>query len=1016
MATKKKPPRDATLEDLLSSGLRYSPLEDAPTPATGEPAKGSGFVRRLGDYGLSALKGAIAVPEAAVGMADLVSGGRVGKFLENEGGAVGFRPAQARAVLDEAYSPEQQEANRQVQQADGVLDTTLAAVRNPSVVAHSVVESLPLMLGGGVIARSLMKAAPAIGPVAAGAAGEGLASMGSTAEQVRQQSGDGLLTPQQALLAGGSGAATGLLGYLGGKVAQRLGIADVDTLIAGKAAPEVSKGFVRRVLEGAFSEGILEELPQSVQEQVAQNLALDRPLDEGVDQAAVLGTLAGGVMGGGSQLLARSPGDEIRQQKLPAAGPMTRAVNAPIEETAKAADAAPPVPPAAPPGAAMAQAGITAMLDEERRRAASEARSEELFNQTYPGVAAAPAAEPAMPVPAMRPDALDHLDRMRAADEQSLRVFEPTAPIAATPEPGDLLNPKDEPFRNKRAATQAQKKAGDGFEVLPVAGGYVVRKKKEAGDGGQPVEAAGLAAPADGGGGDDAGRGAGDLGGVAADDGRPVAAAAAEPVAGGEPTAPVGDAGEPDAALTETNDAQQRSRPLDASTDIADLQVVGQDEAQAAIQVGGDAAGVGRVQGVPDRHGGASEPGARSTPAGSEQAVQQGKLRVGDAARVAEDSARGERNAALQSVEAGQAPVQRPEREELRGPRDQDVPAVGGRLPDVQSSGRGEANADSHLGPNRQQPGLRAGQRSMGDEAGTSEQPSQERDGDARRENAVGGAVGAGDRNTGNDPAAPNRGERPVAGDRSGEVTEHVTGRGKVIRGVWRDDFTEAQAKAIDPYSFNAKGKGWFIREKHLDTLPPVGEPKRDLSGVPNPRADESPRARRERRIAEKRDQNAAAPAPEPGRAAPEAPAAPRSAEPAAAAPAQEPAPAPAPRQAQTVAEREAQARQIGKQAFADGINRIPPEAFTSAEKKAWLGGWDAANIAAPVASTEPAPAPDVLTMPDDRIAALAGRQISIELVTGGGKKAEMTLDAAQAVRDMRKRFEAAQELSRCLR
>lgn len=39
--------------------------------------------------------------------------------------------------------------------------------------------------------------------------------------------------------------------------------------------------------------------------------------------------------------------------------------------------------------------------------------------------------------------------------------------------------------------------------------------------------------------------------------------------------------------------------------------------------------------------------------------------------------------------------------------------------------------------------------------------------------------------------------------------------KGKVLRGVVRTDLTEAQARAIDPYTMRYQG-GWFIREKHL--------------------------------------------------------------------------------------------------------------------------------------------------------------------------------------------------------
>lgn len=56
------------------------------------------------------------------------------------------------------------------------------------------------------------------------------------------------------------------------------------------------------------------------------------------------------------------------------------------------------------------------------------------------------------------------------------------------------------------------------------------------------------------------------------------------------------------------------------------------------------------------------------------------------------------------------------------------------------------------------------------------------------------------------------------------EIIEHVTGRGKTLRGVIRTDLTYAQAKEIDPYTFakaGADGKGYFIREQHLDGYTP---------------------------------------------------------------------------------------------------------------------------------------------------------------------------------------------------
>ncbi len=287
------------------------------------PARGlKGWGR---DIAATAVKGAIAVPEALVGLADIPTGGRVGKFLENEGGAVGFRPKQAKEQVNEWHSDATKEAQRKFQEADGVLDKTAVALQNPSLIATSVGESLPSMGLGGVAARGLMAATKlgqmgAKGAVLAGAAGEGATMAGSQAEQIRQETNDGLLNPTQAGLAVATGLAGGAFGVAGGKVAQRLGIGDADTMlaqgikgvdeqIAGTAAraaanPLVAdaavKSIPRKVIEGAIAEGFLEELPQSMAEQIFQNIALDKPWHEDLDSAAVMGVLSGGAMGAGA--------------------------------------------------------------------------------------------------------------------------------------------------------------------------------------------------------------------------------------------------------------------------------------------------------------------------------------------------------------------------------------------------------------------------------------------------------------------------------------------------------------------------------------------------------------------------------------------------------------------------------------------------------------------------------------------------------------------------------------------
>ena len=260
----------------------------------------SGAVRRVvGDSAISLLKGAIGLPEAVVGLADIPTGGRVGKALET----VGYKPKQAKEVLDTFYSPEQQEANRKVSEAKGFIPTVKAALENPSTITQTVLESAPSMLGGAGVARGVMKAAPKVAPLIAGAIGEGAITAGQTAEQARQSSKDGNLSAKQAVTAVGTGLLTGGIGVAGGKIAKRLGIADIDTMLASGQINQSQKNVLRRVTEGAFSEGLLEELPQSAQEQVAQNIANDKPWNEGVTEAAAMGMIAGGVMGGGGNVL-----------------------------------------------------------------------------------------------------------------------------------------------------------------------------------------------------------------------------------------------------------------------------------------------------------------------------------------------------------------------------------------------------------------------------------------------------------------------------------------------------------------------------------------------------------------------------------------------------------------------------------------------------------------------------------------------------------------------------------------
>lgn len=257
------------------------------------------FTGTLGDIGVTALKGAINLPEAVVGLVDIPTFGKFGKLLEN---VADFD--EAKNILDEYYSPAQQAAQKRVQDAKGFMDSLGALVTNPSVIGTTVGESLPMMLGGMTAARGIAAKFPALAPWISAAIGEGVIGAGSAAEQIRNQTEDDELTLAQSAAALGTGLGTGLLGAAGGKVAQRLGIDDIDqALLRGGddaiAAETIKQGFIGRVLGSGITEGFLEELPQSAQEQMWQNWALDKPLFEGVQEAAAMGLVSGGVTGGG---------------------------------------------------------------------------------------------------------------------------------------------------------------------------------------------------------------------------------------------------------------------------------------------------------------------------------------------------------------------------------------------------------------------------------------------------------------------------------------------------------------------------------------------------------------------------------------------------------------------------------------------------------------------------------------------------------------------------------------------
>lgn len=279
----------------------------------------------LKDVGISLAKGVVGAGQGVIGLANLPTGGRVGKVLDD----IGVKPAEWQKDLSKNYSLVQQIANQKVESTEGFVDTAKTMIENPSTIGHGIVETIPSMLAGGAIGKGALALGTRLAPqavkslgtkaaIGAGAIGEGTISAGQTAEEIRNQTQDKLLTAEQSGLAALSGVGTAAFGAIGGLLAKKLGFADVDTMIVSGLNPAKKEGLksvAKSIIGGGITEGVFEELPQTVQETIFTNAALDKPLLEGVPEGAARAIILGGVMGSGANLM---PGKTVAPEKTPA--------------------------------------------------------------------------------------------------------------------------------------------------------------------------------------------------------------------------------------------------------------------------------------------------------------------------------------------------------------------------------------------------------------------------------------------------------------------------------------------------------------------------------------------------------------------------------------------------------------------------------------------------------------------------------------------------------------------------
>ena len=285
------------------------------------PAEPSGWTRRiLGDQATTLAQGTIGLRQMMSGLEDLISLGYIGKakdvvrdFYRSHGIPVPPSDEELQTSLENLKSPERlakiMDAQKAAHEAakdkpwyKSIPAATWEYAKRPEAALDVIEQSLPMMFGSELaIGRGILpKIAPKMGAITRSGISEATAQAGSMANSVRLQNEDRVLSLKQEATSIISGILTGLTGAFGGKVAQKLGLTDIDTLIVGatsKAATQAEKIAAKNVLtqsiKSSFAESTLEEFPQSMQEQIAQNYATGRPWDEGVAEAGAQGIIAG---------------------------------------------------------------------------------------------------------------------------------------------------------------------------------------------------------------------------------------------------------------------------------------------------------------------------------------------------------------------------------------------------------------------------------------------------------------------------------------------------------------------------------------------------------------------------------------------------------------------------------------------------------------------------------------------------------------------------------------------------
>ena len=193
----------------------------------------------------------------------------------------------------EAYSP----TNPEDSIFKRAADKAAYMATNPSTISTGLAETVGPMGEAGIFAKALKPTNLSLGSrLAAGEAG--VAGL-STAQAIRDQQEGKPLTPGQHVAVAANMVLTGLFSKAGGAAANYLGVGDLDAIFAQEMAGQISSKVAQKEIasrvgaalkSGAVESGV-EELPQSVVDQISLNVATGKPAFENVPEAGVEGAL-----------------------------------------------------------------------------------------------------------------------------------------------------------------------------------------------------------------------------------------------------------------------------------------------------------------------------------------------------------------------------------------------------------------------------------------------------------------------------------------------------------------------------------------------------------------------------------------------------------------------------------------------------------------------------------------------------------------------------------------------------